>query len=231
MSTSERTSSGRAVGAVHPVDAVVGEGLGQHLGEQQVQIVPQGVGGVRRRRGDEQGGPCRAQADAVGQAGVPQGAEEMGGGQVPEADKAQQLALLAGAQQHDPVPALEDAGADGLPVGAAGGQVLHQPLVGLVDPLEGEGGGVDHGLVLAVPEVQAVLIDEVLDHRVDQVGDVPVQVHILPDAGGADVLQMGGQLELDDVAGDGQVVGEGGLPRPAEDDVVHGVDGPVTGGS
>ena len=74
-----------------------------------------------------------------------------------------------------------------------------------------------------------VLIDEVLDHRVDEVGNVPVQVHILPDAGGADVLQVGGQLELDHFSGDAQLLSlrQGGLARPAEDDVVHGVDRPV----
>ena len=72
------------------------------------------------------------------------------------------------------------------------------------------------------------MIDEVLDHRVNEVGDVPVQVHILPDAGGADVLQVGGQLKLEHPAGDPQpLLGrQRGLSRPAEDDVVHRVDGP-----
>ena len=218
----------RAVGPVQAVDAVIAEGAGQHLGHQQLEAVPQGIAGVRRRGGDEQSGPRGAQADPVSQAGVPQGAEQLGGRQIAVAHIAQQRPALAATQEQDAVPAMEDAGADGLPVRPAGGQVGHQLLLRLVHPLEGEGPRVQQRLVLAVPEVQPVLIDEVLDHRVDEVGNVPVQVHILPDAGGADVLQVGRQLKLDHPAGDPQLLlgRQGGLPRPAEYDVVHGVDGP-----
>ena len=71
-------------------------------------------------------------------------------------------------------------------------------------------------------------MDIVLNGGVDEVGDVPAQVDVLADAGGADVLQVGGQLQVDDLAGDvGDVhvfhhlVMGGGA---AEDDVVEMVD-------
>ena len=73
------------------------------------------------------------------------------------------------------------------------------------------------------------MIDKVLDYRVDEVGDIPVQIHIFPDAGGADVLQVGGELQLDDLAGDGIVQLGHRLPRAAEDDVVHLMDGEGAG--
>ena len=41
---------------------------------------------------------------------------------------------------------------------------------------------------------------------------------------------MGGQLKMEHLAGDGQLFGQGLLPRPAEDHVVHPVDGPGPGG-
>ena len=218
----------RAVGPVQAVDAVVAEGPGQHLRHQQLKAVPQGIAGIRRRGGDEQGGPRGAQADPVGQAGVPQGAEQLGGRQIAVAHIAQRLFSPAPPQKQEAVLPVEDAGADGLPVRPAGGQLIHQLLLRLVHPLEGEGPRVQQRLILAVPEVQPVLIDEVLDHRVDEVGDVPVQVHILPDAGGADVLQVGGQLKLEHPASDPQpLLGrQRRLSRPAEDNVVHRVDGP-----
>ena len=44
--------------------------------------------------------------------------------------------------------------------------------------------------VLGLPQIEAPLIDILLHHGVDQVGDIPVHVDILPDTGGADVLQL-----------------------------------------
>lgn len=96
----------------------------------------------------------------------------------------------------------------------AGGELLDEQLVRLVHPLEGQVAGTKHRLILAVPEVEAVLIDKVLDDRVNEVGDVPVQVHIFPDAGGTDVLQVGRKLKLDDIALQIQLLGagQGGWP-------------------
>ena len=221
-----------AAGAVDAVDAVVSESLGQYLGKEELEIVLEGIGGVGHGGGDDEGGARRAQADAVGQLRIPQGPKELRGGEIPEAEEAQQLVLGAGAQQKQPVPAPENPLPQGVPVGAAGGELLDHQLVGLVHPLEGQVARPQHRLVLAVPQVQAVLVDKVLDHRVDEIGDIPVQVHVFPNAGGADVLQVGGQLELDHVALEIELLGagQGGLARPAEDDEIHGVDGPGTRG-
>ena len=91
----------------------------------------------------------------------------------------------------------------------------------------------DQLLVLRFPQVQAVAIDEVLYCRIDQVGDVPAQVDVFPDAGGADILQVSGELQLDDLAADAAQVRVDlvafGIAGAAEDDVVQGVDGAGVG--
>ncbi len=93
------------------------------------------------------------------------------------------------------------------------------------------------GLVLRLPEIQAVKVDKLLGHRVDEIGHVPALIDGLPNAGGADLLQMGGQLQLHHLSGNGAVVVN--VPPslvPAEDDMIEGVDGilpglrPVAGG-
>ena len=66
-------------------------------------------------------------------------------------------------------------------------------------------------------------------------GDIPVQVNIFPDTGGADVLQLRGQLQLHHLAADHAHVGvnilflsvQGGYP--AKHDVVHAVHRAVAG--
>ena len=93
---------------------------------------------------------------------------------------------------------------------------------------EYDGPGLDYGLVLRLPEIQAPAVDILLDHRVDKVRDVPVQVDVLADPGGGDLLQACGQLQFHRLAGD---VGHH-LPvipgvrilvsDSAEHDVVHG---------
>ena len=86
-------------------------------------------------------------------------------------------------------------------------------------------------LILGLPQIEAPLIDILLHHRVDQVGDIPVHVDILPDAGGADILQLGGQLQLHHLAEDHAHIGVHVLLLPveggdtAEHDMVHAVDG------
>ena len=187
------------------------------------------VGGVRRQGGEEEHVARRPQPHPVGQVAVPQGIKELRGGQQAIADKAQGPARPRAAQQQYPVVAAEDGLPQGIPPGKPGGELLHQGPGGGLLPLELQVSGVQQGLVRGVPEIQAVLIDKVLDHRGHQSGDVPVQVHVLPDTGGADVLQVGGQLQMEHLAGDGQLFGQRFFPGPAEDHVVHPVDGPGAG--
>ena len=93
--------------------------------------------------------------------------------------------------------------------------------------------GPDDLLVLGLPQIQAVTVDEVLHHRVDEIGDVPPVVDVFPDAGGGDVLQMGGKPQLQDLALNTGEVGvqllAGGVAGAAKDDMVEVVDGPVPG--
>ena len=63
--------------------------------------------------------------------------------------------------------AAEDGLAQGLAPGKSGGELCHLFLGGGFLPLELQVPGVQQGLVRGVPEVQAVLIDKVLDHRGD----------------------------------------------------------------
>ena len=79
-------------------------------------------------------------------------------------------------------------------------------------------------LILGLPQIQAVAIDEFLGHRIDQMGDVPVGVHRLPDAGGADLLQFLRQRQLQHMAAYAPIIRRHS-PRPAEDHMVKAVDG------
>ena len=62
--------------------------------------------------------------------------------------------------------------------------------------------GMDHRLVLRFTQIEAVLVDELLYCRVNQVGDVAIEVDVFTDTGRTDVLQMGRQGQLDHLAGD-----------------------------
>ena len=218
------------MGVEDSVDALRLQGVGEHLTDQQLGIVLLLLlfGG---QAGDEQSFTSRPQAHLVRQIGVLKRGVEVGCRQIAEAEPTQHglPALPTVAQHQQLVPVPEDSGPQALPLPVPSSDIGHQQGVRPLHPLEGQVPGVEQGLVLGVAEVQAVLIDEVLDHRVDEGGDVPVHVHVLPDTGRADVLQVGGQLELDHFSGDAQLLSlrQGGLARPAEDDVVHGVDRPV----
>ena len=72
----------------------------------------------------------------------------------------------------------------------------------LILPLKQNLIGMDHRLILRFTQIEAVLVDELLHCRVNQVGDVAVEVDVFTDTGRTDVLQMGRQGQLDHLAGD-----------------------------
>ena len=155
------------VGGEDGVDIFLLQGPGQQLAEQQLGIVLVLVGGVRRQSGEEEDVARRPQPHPVGQIGVPQCVKQLGGGQQAITHKAQGLVRPRAAQQQHPVMAAEDGLAQGLAPGKPGGELCHLFLGGRFLPLELQIPGVQQGLVRGVPEIQAVLIDKVLDHRGD----------------------------------------------------------------
>ena len=127
------------------------------------------------------------------------------------------------AQQQETVAALPQllhhgSGADPLQHGLHGR--IRPGIVGKIQILRPQ-----QGLVLRLPQIQPPPIDELLHRRIHQIADVPVGVHRLPDAGGADLLQRLRQRQLQYLAVNAAVAAPGLLTGPAEDDVVKGMDG------
>ena len=101
--------------------------------------------------------------------------------------------------------------------------------------------GLQHVLVRRLPQIQAFLIDIVLRHRVDEIGNIPVKVNILTNPGGTDVLVIFFQSQRDHFSGNRI---DPGVLRTAflflgfsgKDNMVHPVDGilcrrlPIAGG-
>ena len=209
------------------------QGIGQSLGEQQLtDVVLSGPPG-NADAGDGQDAAPGVLTDIVGEAGAAQAAEKPPGVQALHGHEPQHRGLsgpLEG-EDHIPLPLHPAQQLSGEEVPAAGevlAQVIGQPLVHAGLDLERQVFRLEDGLVLRLAQVEVVVIDILLGHRVHQIGDVPVQVHRLPDTGGGDVLQMGGQGELHHPGGDGGVVGAAaGTPvgGAAEDNMGEGVDG------
>lgn len=167
-------------------------------------------------------------ADIVGQLSISQGFIQPGGVDGPHGEEAQDPGAGADIPQDaDAVPGVGRSKWD-LVCGGCRLQFLPQLPVRLGKELKVQIPGPQQLLVLRFPQIQAVAIDEVLDRRVDQIGDIPPQVDILPDPGGADILQMSGQLQLDHVAADAAQIRVDlpalGVTDTAEDDVVQGVN-------
>ncbi|CAN4002819.1 DUF4406 domain-containing protein, partial [Dysosmobacter welbionis] len=221
----------RRSGVPHGIAAVRSQGAGEGLCHQQLAhiIAAAGAaGGVKS--GEQLNPPRRVLADIVRQLRVPQGLIQPAGVHGPQGQKTQH----PGAGSRVPQDAEAVPGVDLRrllpPLKRYLRQLLPQVPVRLGDVGELQIPRPEDPLVLGLPEIEAVAVDEVLYHRVNEGGDVPSQVDVLPDAGGADVFQMGGQLQLDDAAGDAAQICVD-LPSlrvagAAEDDVVHGVDGP-----
>ena len=82
-----------------------------------------------------------------------------------------------------------------------------------------------HGLIQRLPQIQAVAVDKFLGHGVNKMGDIPVSVHRLPDAGGADLLQLLWQGQLQHLAADAAVIPDHIGAGPAEYHMVEAMDG------
>ena len=183
---------------------------------------------------DDQDPAAAVVPDQTREGGAAQASVELVGIQAAEGGEAQGRAGVPPAEHHQVVPRLFCLPAELPGLGPAaqhgGAQLLLQLRRQLQTPDEHQVLRAEHRLVLGLPQVQAPQIDELLGHRVHQIGDVPALIDGLPDAGGADLLQVGGQGQLRHMAGDAAVV----RPRPpldvpAEDDVVEGVDGVLPG--
>ena len=100
--------------------------------------------------------------------------------------------------------------------------------IGLVRLFKGDRPRLDDRLEFRLVQIESVVVDIFLDHRVDQVRDVAALVDVFPDPAGGDLLQFRRKLQLDEPAGDavqhaGIVAGvRFPVPHPPDDDVVHG---------
>ena len=97
---------------------------------------------------------------------------------------------------------------------------------------KGNGLGPHNGLIFRLPQIQPLMVDILLDHWIDEAGDIPVLVDIFPDPGGADVLQALGKLQLLHLSSDALVdLSRPGVPGPAEDQMIEAMaDAAVAGG-
>ena len=193
----------RGGGVPDGVAAVLPQGAGERLGHQQLADVLPSAGAVQQiQSGQQLDLARRVLADIVRELRVSQDLIQPAGGDGPQGQEAQD----PGASSHIPqeahaVPGVQLRSAAALCL-QGGGQLLPQLPVRPGHMGELQIAGPEDLFVLGLPEIEAVAVDEVLHHRVDEARDVPPQVDVLPDAGGADVLQVGGQLQLDDAAGD-----------------------------
>ena len=210
------------------VAAVLRHGPGQHFRQKKLTHVIVSAGGPDGVQSRQQSDSARRPLpDSVCQFSAAEGVIQPAGVDGPQGQKAQDPAVGAGVPQDAHL-------VPGVRLGGTG--VLYrfpqrspQGVVRLLYGLKVQHTGPNQMLVLGLPQVQAVAEDEILHRGVDEVGDVPPQVDVLPDAGGADVLQMGGELQLDDRSLNGAEVRVDlpalGVAGAAEDDVVQGVDG------
>ena len=212
---------------VQRIGVLPAEGGGQHLRQQELAEVQLPLALGDEQTAEQQGTSSGVLADDAAEGRVVQPRKQVLGVQTAVGRGAQHLAADAVAQQHELVAAVHQTAAHG---GGRGGE---DPLKQGVCPFlragagdEGQILGPQHRLVLRLPQVQSLPVDELLRHGVDEVGYIPVGVHRLPDAGGADLLQLGRQRQLHHMAGDAAVVRRlGARLGAAEDHMVEGVDG------
>ena len=216
---------GALQGKVEGIGELTAEGQGQHLGDEQLAEVALALAPGHEQPADEQGAAAGVLADQTGEGRVAQAGEEAGGVQAGVAGRAQNGAVGVPADHHVVAAAL-----DLRPQRRGGGHGEH----GAEEFLrrlrrggqEAQVLGAENGLVLGLAEVQAAAIDELLHRGIDEVGDVAVGIHRLADAGGADLLQLGRERQLQHLAGDAAVIRRLGVRLgAAEDHVVEGVDG------
>ena len=229
----QHSAGGR--GVPHGVAAVPAHGVGENLCQQKlahVVVATWGMNGVQSRQQPYKAGSVTA--DIVGQAGITQCLVQSGGVDRSHGEKTQYPGPWANIPQDaHAVPGIRR---DHLSLVGSYCclQFLPQLPVRLPIELKIQISRPDQLLVLRFPQVQAVAVDEVLYCRIDQVGDVPAQVDVFPDAGRADILQVSGELQLDDLAADAAQVRVDlvafGIAGAAEDDVVQRVNGARCGG-
>ena len=218
----------------HGVGVLLAQGQGQHLRQQELGQLLLAVAPGHKDAADDQGTAPTVAADHAGEGGAAQAGVELVGVQAAEGGEAQGCVRISPAEQHQVVSGPPQLPAQGARLRMAlqhcGAQLLLHRRLQLQAADEYKILRAEHRLVLGLPEVQAAQVDELLGHRVHHVGDVPPLVDGLPDAGGADLLQVGGQGQLRYMAGDAAVVRlRSPLGVAAEENVVKGVDGVLPG--
>ena len=197
----------------------------QHLGDEQLAQVVLPLATGDEQAADEQGASAGVLPHKTRQRRVAQTGEQVGGVQADIGRRAENGAVRV-PEDHDVVAVLLQLSAQG--GGGGNGEHGAQEFFRCLrrGGQEAEILRAQHGLVLRLPQVQATAVDELLHRRVDEVGDVPVGVHRLADAGGADLLQLGRQRQLHHPSGDAAVIRRLRVRlRAAEHHMVEGVDG------
>ena len=167
----------------HP-QAVLLHGLGEQLRQQQLH----GFRILSVQACDAQQLPRGGVAHLIDPGRVAQQAQQLRDPPLTEADGGEQR--FAATQRHDAVAPPADA----LRGGVRHPQCLQlgQQRFARICLLKAQRAGGQQRLILRLPQIKALLINILLHHRIDQMGDIPVHVNIFPDAGGADILQLGG---------------------------------------
>ena len=201
-----------AAGVAYGVNTFVCQGFCDHLTEQQLGIIT-----VCGNIGQEKNPPGSAQTDAVRKSCIPDSAVKLRCAEIAPGQCAD-TGRITPHQQHAVTGLfrVSHQGAD-LP-GKTGCRAVRRR-----DPVKRDLRDGQQRFILTIPQVKPVLVDEVLNGRIDVMGNVTVLVHIFPDAAGTDVFQFGRKTQLDQVAGhqSGRLFRQGRLVRSQEDDVIH----------
>ena len=178
--------------------------------------------------------------DHVADADVPENAVQLLRRQILESGKCHRpvFAHLI-AQNHQPVAAAVQLLEDGLPVRLIlqqrPGQLFFHAGIRRVRFLEADRPGIDERLILRLPEIQSVIVDIFLYHRVDQIGNIPVHIDVFPDSGGGNLHQLFRKLQLHQFSPDlahhiPVILGiHLFIADPTEGDVIHAPDHVIVG--
>ena len=206
-----------AAGVAHSINTLISQGFRDHFTEQQLGVIAM-CGNV----GQEKNTPRSTHADAVREGCILYRTVKLRGAEVMPG----QSTYAGGIAPHQ-----NDAVAGMFCIGHQSPDLTGQPgcgTVGWCDPVKRDLRDRQQRFILTIPQVEPVLIDEVLNGGIDIMGNITVLIHVFPDAAGADVFQFRRKAQLDQVAGHelGRLFGQGRLVRTQKDDVVHRMDGP-----
>ena len=196
-----------SLGIEHGVVTAMSEGIHDKLCQQQLLRIMDFRPLFPVESRDEQHIRGGSGPDHIADPDISQHAVQFLRGQILKSGKCHRPVIVhLVAENHQPVPAAVQRLQYGLPVGQRSEKSLLQLLlhagIGRIRLLKGDGPGIDERLIFRLSEIQSVIIDVFLHHRIDKIGDIPVHIDIFPDSGGGDLHQLLRKFQLDELSPD-----------------------------